>query len=68
MRKQFEQTGEQVTCEVKAKIQKKILLIVSLNIINMNVFFLINVIRGLIIESQVKDEKYHAIKMVIFFL
>lgn len=34
----------------------------------MNVFFLINVIRGLIIESQVKDEKYHAIKMVIFFL
>jgi hypothetical protein len=52
----------------QSKIQKKIPLILPLNIINLKVFFLINVIRGLIIESQVKDEKYHVIKMIIFFL
>lgn len=34
----------------------------------MNVFFLINVIKGLIIESQVKDEKYHVINLIIFLL
>lgn len=54
--------------EVKAKLRKKIPWILLHNIINMNVFFLISVIRGLIIESQVKDEKYCVIKMVIFLL